>query len=199
MTSSNNPEICAVVLAGGKSSRLGQDKARVKINGRTMLENTLALAGSFCSRTFCVGRDTGAQGIKARWMLDEIPGIGPMGGIITALKQLNSPCLVLACDLPRLDRTIISLLIEHRNAREKDKCMTTFYQKKTGYIEALVSIYEPECLEMLLDARKRKCYKLSRAIPFHRRCNISYGPDQEHLFFNINYPGDLHNLETKTP
>ena len=194
MTISRNQEICGIVLAGGKSSRLGQDKARVVINGQTLLERALLLAGEFCSRTYCVGRDTQAHGIKAGWMLDEIPGIGPIGGITTALKTLNSPCLVLACDLPRLDRFIVKRLIEYRNAHGRDKCVTTYYSDKTGFIEALVSIYEPQSLDLLTASINQGCYQLSRAIPFDCRCHITYGPEQEKYFFNVNYPHDLNKL-----
>ncbi len=199
MASPKNGELCGIVLAGGKSSRLGQDKTRLIINGQNLLERMLSLAGIFCPRTYCVGRDIHVQGIRGPWMLDEIPGIGPMGGIITALKTLNSPCLVLACDLPCLDQATVRLLIDHRNARKNDQCMTTFYQEKTGFIEALVSIYEPQCLELLLASRKQGCYKLSRAIPSHRRCHIPYDPDQQHLFFNVNYPHDLDTIITGSP
>ncbi len=195
MTSLLNNEICGVVLAGGKSSRLGRDKARVIINGQSLLERTLALAGQFCARTFCVGRDTQSQGIKAEWMLDEIPGIGPMGGIITALKTLKSPCLVLACDLPRLDHGVIERLIEHRNIHGRNKYITTYYKEETGYIESLVSIYEPESLNLLIASINQGCYQLSRAIPFEHRCHITYGPDEDEYFFNVNYPHDLSKLK----
>lgn len=195
MTIFPNSEICGIVLAGGKSSRLGQDKARLIINGQTLLERTLALAGQFCVRTFCVGRDTQAQGIKAQWMIDEIPGMGPMGGIITALKTLKSPCLVLACDLPRLDSGIIERLIQHRNTHGRDRYITTYYRKKTGFIESLVSVYEPQSLALLIAAAREGCYQLSRAIPFEYRCHLEYGSLEEECFFNVNYPHDLDKLK----
>lgn len=191
MTSLKNPEICGIVLAGGKSTRLGQDKTRIIINGQTLLERMLSLAEEFCKETFCVGRDARNQGIHSPWMLDQIPGIGPMGGILTALQKLNTPCLVLACDLPKVNREIIERLIKHRNLYGKDKHMTTFYQERTGFIEALVSIYEPRCTDLLLASLKQGCYKLSRAVPYAYRCHITYGPEEEEYFFNINYPHDL--------
>ena len=79
----------------------------------------------------------------------------------------------------------------HRNLYGKDKCMTTFYQKRTGFIEALVSIYEPRCTDLLLASLKQGCYKLSMAVPYNYRCHIAYGPEEEEYFFNINYPHDL--------
>ncbi len=195
MISSRNSEICAVVLAGGKSSRLGRDKARVVINGRTLLERTLSLAAGVCSRTYCVGRNTDFQGINSGWMLDEVPGLGPMGGIVTALKTLDSPCLVLACDLPLLDRALITRLLEYRETHGKDKYLTTFKRRTTGFIEALVSVYEPRSLGLLKTSISRGCYQLSRAIPEEYRCHIHYGPEEEKYFYNVNYPQDLDKLK----
>ncbi|MCA1743615.1 MAG: molybdenum cofactor guanylyltransferase [Desulfonatronovibrio sp.] len=194
MNSAKKSEICGIVLAGGKSSRLGQDKTRIIINGQTLLERMLSLTEKFCDKTFCVGRDAQNQGINFPWILDKIPGIGPMGGILTALQKFNSPCLILACDLPKINQEIIQRLISHRNLYGKDKYMTTFYQKRTGFIEALVSIYEPRCADLLLASLNQGCYKLSRAVPYDNRCHIAYGPEEEEYFFNINYPHDLSKL-----
>lgn len=191
MTSLNNSEICGIVLAGGKSTRLGQDKTRILINGQTLLERMLTLTQEFCRETFCVGRDARSQGINLPWMLDQTPGKGPMGGILTALQKLNAPCLVLACDLPKVNHKIIQRLIEKRNLYGKDKYMTTFYQERTGFIESLVSIYEPRCTDLLLASFRQGCYKLSRAVPYDYRYHITYGPEEEEYFFNINYPHDL--------
>lgn len=194
MTIDQDQEICGIVLAGGKSSRLGRDKARVEIDGRSLLQRALSLAAEFCSRTYCVGREVQVQGVTARWMLDEIPGMGPMGGIITALKKLDSPCLVLACDLPYLNGKVIHRLIRHRNAYGRDRHITTYHREGTSYIEALVSIYEPRSLDLLTASMSRGCYQLSRAIPFENRCHIAYGPHEEKYFFNVNYPRDLDKL-----
>jgi len=186
-------KLSAIVLAGGKSSRLGRDKTRVRINGLTMVQNTLALAREFCSSTYVVGqRQDQEEGIL--WMLDDIPGIGPMGGIITALQNLGGPCLVLACDLPCLKKSIISRLIEYRNRKGRDLCMTAYLQQRTGHIEALVSVYEQASLDLLLASYRQGCYKLSRAIPAELRLHIPYGPDEEQYFFNVNYPEDLKKM-----
>ncbi len=127
-------------------------------------------------------------------MLDDIPGIGPMGGIITALKKLHAPCLVLACDIPALNRNIIARLIEHREASNKKQFMTTFQQPHTGFIESLVAIYEPECLNLLLASYNQGCYRLSKAVPPEVRLHIPYDVNEESFFFNVNYPGDLEQL-----
>ena len=188
----SSPELKAVILAGGKSTRLGRDKTRVRIQGQTLVQRMVVLARRFCRDTWVVGQQP--EQVDAPWMLDEIPGIGPMGGIITALTKLHSPCLVLACDLPGINEDILSRLIAHRNFSSGQQCMTTFMQKHTGYIESLVAVYEPRCLELLLASYKQGCYRLSKAVPVPNRLHIPYGIQEEHFFFNVNYPKDLEKI-----
>ncbi|RQD64524.1 molybdenum cofactor guanylyltransferase [Desulfonatronovibrio magnus] len=198
MNETVNTEIRAVVLAGGKSTRLGQDKTQLLVKGKPLLYNMLDLAAMVCSETYCVGREVPDSANNSGWMLDKIPGIGPMGGIITALQNLKAPCLILACDLPGMRQDILQRLIQKRCQRPGKHCMTTFYQKSTGYIEALVAIYEPESLDLLIDSYRNGCYKLSKAIPFDYRSHIEYGTREEKYFFNVNYPHDLRFLKGET-
>ncbi|WP_291319601.1 molybdenum cofactor guanylyltransferase [Desulfonatronospira sp.] len=185
-------DLNAVILAGGKSTRLGRDKTRVRIRGQTLVQRMQTLARRFCHDTWVVGQHP--EEVDAPWMLDEIPGIGPMGGIITALKRLRRPCLVLACDLPAMHEDMLARLIEHRGSSSGQQCMTTFMQKHTGYIESLVAVYEPRCLDLLLASYAQGCYRLSSAVPPESRLHIPYGIQEEHYFFNVNYPGDLEKI-----
>lgn len=190
-------ELSAVVLAGGKSSRLGRDKTRVCLQGQTLVQRMVGLSREFCPDTHVVGQRVDPE-LGTSWMLDKIPGIGPMGGIITALESLQRPCLVLACDLPCLKPGILSRLIQHWSQSGRQKCMTTYRQEGTGYIEALVAIYEPSCLELLLASYQQGCYKLTRAIPEQFRLHIPYGPEEKPCFFNINYPYELEKVLSGT-
>ncbi|RQD75229.1 molybdenum cofactor guanylyltransferase [Desulfonatronospira sp. MSAO_Bac3] len=185
-------DLSAVILAGGKSTRLGRDKTRVRIQGQTLVQRMVSLARRFCRSTWVVGQHP--QQVDAPWMLDEIPGIGPMGGIITALKRLSSPCLVLACDLPAMHEDLLARLIAHRSSSPGRQCMTTFMQEQTGYIESLVAVYETRCLDLLLASYEKGCYRLSTAVPPEYRLHIPYGIQEEHFFFNVNYPGDLEKI-----
>jgi len=189
-------DLNAVILAGGKSTRLGKDKTRVRLRGQTMVQHMVNLAGKFCPGTWVVGQHP--EQVEAPWMLDEIPGIGPMGGIITALKRLRTPCLVLACDLPGMTEDMLARLLKKRNSSGVEKCMTTFMQEHTGYIESLVAIYEFRCLDLLLASYAQGCYRLSRAVPPENRLHIPYGIQEEHYFFNVNYPRDLEKILAET-
>lgn len=181
----------AVVLAGGKSSRLGRDKAALRVDGTPMLARMVELAGRFCPVVAVSGRDPSAIAPGIPWFLDEDPGHGPIGGILTALTRFGVPCLVLSCDLPRLDEATLETLLSAWRARPPHAVMTTFEQAETGFIEALVAVYEPGAAPLLRAAKEEGCRKLSRAIPAALRHSVVYSVDDGQAFFNVNTPADL--------
>jgi len=188
--SATSPEV-AVVLAGGKSRRLGQDKAAVQVDGLPMLERMVELARRFCPVVAVSGRDPSPLVNGLTWFLDLEPGLGPMGGIITALDRYQKPCLVLSCDLPLLDEATVERLLAAWRTRPANTVLTTFEQAETGFIEALVAIYEPEAAAVLLRAKEEGCRKLSRAIPAALRHCVIYSVRDRRPFFNVNTPSDL--------
>lgn len=180
-----------LVLAGGKSTRLGTDKVCLWYSGKIMLMRMLDLAGHFCGEVYVSGRNPEEFEINAPWLADDIPGIGPMGGILTCLRRLNAPLLVLACDLPLLDIATVHTLVRAHAKAPAATVMTTFRQQETGYIESLVSIYTPAAIPLFEDSISRQSYKLTRAIPEHLRHHVPYSRENAGVFFNINFPADL--------
>jgi len=187
----------AIVLAGGKSRRLGRDKAAVAVGGTPLLARMVSLARLFCPTVAVAGRDPSPLVGDAPWFLDEIPGLGPMGGIITALERYKCPLLVLSCDLPKLDEKTLETLMDAWRLKPGHAVMTTFLQQDTGYIEALVSVYEPQAAPLLKDAAREGCLKLSRAVPPGLRHHVPYIPDPSGPFFNVNTQEDLSRLRSQ--
>ncbi len=106
----------AFVLAGGKSSRMGSDKAFLQLDGRTLLARALELAQAAAPQVFIVGqRDKFA--CFGAVVEDVFPGRGPLGGIHAALSatatELN---LVLAVDLPFMRADFLRYLLERARA-----------------------------------------------------------------------------------
>ena len=183
--------LTGLVLAGGKSSRLGRDKTQERFSGMRMLERTCHLLRDVCGQVWVSGRDPSDHGLDFPWIPDEVAGTGPMGGILTCLEQLGTPLLVLACDMPLMDLETLDLLAEAHAIGPESTVMTTFRQEETGFIESLAAIYEPSAAPLLRQAVRGGQYKLSRAIPEVLRHHIPYSQDQAQAFFNINYPADL--------
>ncbi len=188
-------ELVGIVLAGGKSKRLGRDKARVRFAGQDLLSRAVRQLQRFVSNVWVVGRDPRSHGLDVPWMFDAQPGLGPVGGILTALERLNRPLLVISCDLPLLDDGSVKQLIESRCQRPSHALMTTWLQVETGYIEALVSVYEPESAKLMEQALTSGVHKLSVIIPPDVRHHIPYSTRDAKPFFNINYPADLRVMQ----
>lgn len=189
-----------MLLAGGKSTRLGRDKVLERVEGQTLLARSLGLLRQVCRQVVVSGRDPSILAgesalVRATpWLPDDQPGRGPMGGIATCLRARGprgGPVLALACDLPFLDRETLDRLVWERAHRAPGTVMTTYFQPATGYIESLVAIYEPEALPLLEAAMADGGYKLSRAVPPALRHHIPYDPEAAQVFFNINFPADL--------
>lgn len=183
-----------IILAGGRSRRLGQDKAVIEISGRTLLVRGVKLLSKCCEEVYISGRDPEAFGLDLPWFPDDHPGLGPMGGIVTSLDRVGRACLVISCDLPLLNLSTLGRLLAAWAERPAGTVMTTFLQMDTGYIESLVAVYDPEALpHLLLAARAGQC-KLSVALPPALRWHIPYASSETSVFFNINYPEDLARL-----
>lgn len=183
--------LAAMILAGGRSTRLGTDKVVLPYSGGTLLTRMARLAGRFCDDIWISGRDPQEAGLDLPWFPDDEPGMGPLGGILTGLVRIGRPLLVLACDLPMLDEPTVSKLLEARSNRPGHAVMTTFLQRETGWIEALVSVYEPAAAPRLRAAADEEMYKLSQALPPEVRHHVPYSQDDATQFFNINFPADL--------
>ncbi|HYK40556.1 MAG TPA: molybdenum cofactor guanylyltransferase, partial [Candidatus Eremiobacteraceae bacterium] len=115
--------VIGYVLAGGASSRFGQDKALAELGGKTVLERMLELLkGSGVREAIVVGSKAKYGTFGARCLSDEWPGEGPLGGIITALHNAGVNkygyrwCLILSCDMPFLTVEWLQFIIER--ARE---------------------------------------------------------------------------------
>ena len=93
--------IYAYLLAGGASRRMGRDKATMPWRGHTLLEHMASLLSSVYSHVQVVGRSE---------LPDITPGMGPLGGIATALESCPvQRCLVVAIDLPFLTPEFLKL------------------------------------------------------------------------------------------
>lgn len=189
------PGTCAtgltgIVLAGGLSSRLGHDKAQVRLDGNSgidLLSHAVALLRGLCDQVLVVGR----QHPDYECVADDFPRQGPVGGIATALRAAGRPCLVLSCDLPFMKEGVLRDLIAAHAARPPGMLCTLYRQEETGHKEALVAIYEPESLPYFLTCLAKGLLKISLVVPEDLQCFLSYSARQSLPFFNINYPADL--------
>jgi molybdopterin-guanine dinucleotide biosynthesis protein A len=154
----NAPAFGAIVLAGGRSTRLGRDKASEMLLGRTLLQHVVDRVSPLVEEVIIV-RAPGQSlpGIPAatpvRIVEDAYPDTGPLGGICTGLAAANAErCLAVACDMPLLSQTLLRELL--RRSAECDVVMPVL-----EYPEPLHAVYARGCIEPMrarLDAGQLK-------------------------------------------
>jgi len=134
-----------LILAGGRSKRMGHDKAAVRYGERSQLERAFGLLAPLVARCFIsVRADQQADALRSRFpqIIDSVEGIdGPAAGIDSALRaHPDAAWLVLACDLPFLDAATLQHLIARRDPA---RIATAYRSAHGGLPEPLCAIYEP--------------------------------------------------------
>jgi molybdopterin-guanine dinucleotide biosynthesis protein A len=109
------------VLAGGQSTRMGLDKARLEIAGVPLLLRTVNLLKPYVDSVAILAPAGRYEFIHEPTIPDRWPGKGPLAAILTGLEHLTGEWgIFLACDLPLLDGRFIELLIERAEASDSD-------------------------------------------------------------------------------
>jgi molybdopterin-guanine dinucleotide biosynthesis protein A len=144
-----------LILAGGYSRRMRQDKALLNYHGQSQLAHTYTLLSSVCSQVLISCREDQAEKEwpldptlpPLPWTYDRFHNLGPLGGILTAMMtHPQAAFLVLAVDLPWLDLATLAHLIQ---ARRPLGPATAFVSSSDGLPEPLCAIYEPRMRERL--------------------------------------------------
>lgn len=183
-----------VVLAGGRSTRMGRDKALLTLpNGRTLLQQAVATLRETGAAEILVSVGNGkTYGLPdAREILDVQDSCGPMGGLHTSLSAAQEQrCVVLAVDLPAMTpKYLRGLLSQTQAARGVVPVIN-------GSFEPLVAVYPKEALAEVQRALEAGDYSLQKLI---RRLEqeglaecVPVAPGERPLFANWNSPEDCH-------
>ncbi len=109
-----------LVLIGGQSSRMGQDKSALQYGDLPEYVRLYQLLSSFCERVYlsCNATQFAKLNTQFNCIQDMVANNGPMEGIKQAFATLVGPWLVVPCDMPQIDALEIRQLIEHQNERD---------------------------------------------------------------------------------
>ena len=188
MISAGHKGINGLVLAGGKSVRMGQDKGLTPWHGIPQRYYMADMLSTLCDEVFISCRPEQVAEIDSRYatLTDAYTGIGPAGGILTAFEQNHDKAwLVVACDLPLLDLDTLQFLISNRNS---DAIGTTFESTHDGLPEPLITIWETKSYQILLD-KINEGYKCPRKVLINSNATILKAPNPQALM-NTNTPED---------
>jgi molybdenum cofactor guanylyltransferase len=194
-TSSNAAPIYALVLAGGRSTRMQRDKAALTYHGRTQLEWAVSLLQPHAQRVFVSVRpDQTSDPVRARFdqIVDTHENVGPIAGIMAAqAKHPHVAWLVLACDLPFLDNATLTHLIA---LRQPQRLATAYRSSHDGLPEPLCAIYEPASREALL-AHVAKGKDCPRKFLINSDVQLIDEPNP-HALDNVNTPDEYGSAVT---
>ncbi len=188
-----SPLLDGLVLAGGLSSRMGQDKSLIRFQGLTQIERTARLLKPHCQTVFIsTGKNQSSSPGAWPTIEDRPENIGPLGGIFSALQTTpHHALLVVACDLPFLTSESVSFLISHRDCAT---VATAYRNKKTNQPDPLFTIYEPSILPVLAQAIRKHSYS-PRKILCSQKITLLETIDDKTLE-NMNTPDDLNRAKT---
>lgn len=142
----NIAPLYGIVLAGGKSSRMGQDKGLIKYHEKPQREYAYELLKPLCAEVFLGIREEQKAEISTTYatVIDQNEFKGPFNSLLSAHRSYpNAAWLVVACDLPLLDTEALQYLLHHRNAA---KMATSFTIDAEGLPEPMLAIWEPKGL-----------------------------------------------------
>ena len=141
-----------LILAGGKSTRMKKDKSLLEYHGKKQVVYCFDLLSQFCDQVFISNRKDQSRLAaykKLPQIHDVFVGIGPLGGILSALTRYPEVAwLVLACDLPFVDESAIKILIKKRDFSRTATAYRSAHEPNLP--EPLCAIYEPKALVQLL-------------------------------------------------
>jgi molybdopterin-guanine dinucleotide biosynthesis protein A len=198
-------EVTGVLLAGGKSRRMGEDKRYLVVGEQTLLERGLGVLRSIFQEVLVViAQDSPPLGVDARVVRDLVPDCGSLGGLYTGLTQATAPCIfVVACDMPFLDQAVIAQFTSRRATAD------IVMAKLAARLHPMHALYGKRCLpavEQMIGARQLKIQEMVS----HASLRVQYVTEADlltidpswHSFQNVNTPADLEaarSLLTRVP
>ena len=187
-------DVTGVLLAGGNSRRMGEDKRYLVVGEQTLLERGLAVLRSIFQEVLVViAQDSLPLMVAARVVRDLVPDCGSLGGLYTGLTQATTPYIfVVACDMPFLDPAVITQFTSRRASAD------IVIAKLAARLHPMHALYGKGCLPVLEQMIRARQLKIQEMLS-HASLHVRYVTDADLLtidpsgrsFQNVNTPADL--------
>ncbi|WP_148132808.1 molybdenum cofactor guanylyltransferase [Candidatus Formimonas warabiya] len=187
--------ISGIILAGGKSLRMGQDKTFMSFNNETLIEHTVKELQSVTDEIIIASNDLSKYNISGLVEVRDIfPDMGPLGGMhagLTAAK--NDYAFVVSSDLPMFHARLASYLLERRKGYD------VVVPEIHGYWEPLCAVYARDCLAAIekclrADIRQVSQFYQDVKVLKIKEAELRIFGKTEELFYNLNTPEDYQAL-----
>lgn len=173
------------VLAGGASTRMGQDKALLPYRGATLVEYVAWVVSRVAGSVVVIGDPDRYRDLTRPVYADKVPGLGPLGGIYTALSVTPADWnLIVACDMPGISTLALHALVEPEAKPGRNAVVA---KGLDGGAEPLCAVYHKSCLPVLALAIRNKRLKMMDLLP---ELKVEYRTLDPALLVNVNTPDD---------
>lgn len=178
-------EVTAVILAGGKSSRMGEDKGLLFYNGKPMVQYAIDACRELTSKIFISTANTEYTRFGYELLADNFPGCGPVGGIEAGLSAAKTPgILVCPCDMPGISPGILQHIMQKS---EGEKAVVA--ASAQGKIFPVLGWYSKTALPVIQKQMEEGDYKMLSLLKKLNAETVVVNSDEE--LSNINYPEEL--------
>ncbi len=187
-------EVTGILLAGGKSRRMGEDKRHLVVGEQTLFERGLAVLHSIFQEVLVViAQDSPPLGVDTKVVRDLMPDCGSLGGLYTGLMQATTPWVfVVACDMPFLNQAVIAQFTSRRVTAD------IVMAKLADRLHPMHALYGKRCLpalEQMIRARRLKIQELvlqsSLRVQYITEADLRTIDPAGRSFYNVNTAADL--------
>lgn len=184
----NQPQniITGIILAGGKSSRMGQEKGLMKLHNKTFIEHSIQTLNPIVQNLLIITNNKEYEKFGITCIQDKITDCGPAGGIYTGLSQSNSQInIFLSCDTPLVTEDMLRKLLE----KKTDDWDIVHYSQNP-----LIGVYHKRVSSIFLTHLKEQQFTMKRIL---QECKTHILPTTEAIksnFKNINTPEEYNKL-----
>ena len=187
------PVLNGLVLAGGKSERMGFDKGSVNWHGKEQRYHMADVLQAFCNDVYISCRADQQQEISTPYqsLPDTFSGLGPYGAILSAFREKpDCAWLVIASDLPLMDQQALQYLTDNRNP---SSVATAYNSPQNEFPEPLITIWEPKSYPVLLSFLAQG-YSCPRKVLINSDVTLlnAQNPD---VLTNVNTPDELERIK----
>jgi len=182
--------IYGLVIAGGKSSRMGREKHLLHYHGMPQYQHVYELLKPYCTQVFLSCNNCEALTTDPPLeVLADLPvysDTGPIAGILSAFhRQPDKDWLVIACDYPLITSDEISGLVACQN---QTNLAAAFYNKTSGFFEPLLAVYKAGCFPLLEENFRQGQYSLQQFLKAQGavKCYTAF----EHRLQSVDTPAD---------
>lgn len=179
-------ELTGIILAGGKSSRMGEDKGLMLFNEKPMIQHIIDVVRPVVNHIVIIANDKRYEQFGYPVYEDIVKNQGPLAGVLTGLTHsTTTKNFVLSCDVPFVNEAILKLLIE------ACKDVDVVIPEKNNKTHQLIGVYDKSCVETFKRELENNQRKMKLAIEKLNFKTVDANQIDDKIFNNINSKNDI--------